>query len=223
MEINQTTFAANSITNATQKSENQSSEISSDFETFLKMLTVQLQNQDPLNPVDSSDYALQLATFSSVEQQVKTNDLLSALGQQMGLIGLSELSGWVGMEARVAAPAYFDGEPITVFAEPPATADAAILVVENSAGEEVFRSSIDVTSGSFQWEGNGVDGQPVSAGMYNFKIESYANQALLSTDTAQIYSIVTEAKMDGADLIVVLLGGAEVLANQITAIRDSNL
>ena len=44
--------------------------LSSDFETFLKMLTTQMQNQDPLNPVDSTDYATQLATFSSVEQQV---------------------------------------------------------------------------------------------------------------------------------------------------------
>ena len=41
---------------------------SSDFETFLKMLTVQMQNQDPLNPVESTDYAVQLATFSGVEQ-----------------------------------------------------------------------------------------------------------------------------------------------------------
>ena len=46
------------------------SALSSDFETFLRMLTTQLQNQDPLNPVDSADFAVQLATFSSVEQQV---------------------------------------------------------------------------------------------------------------------------------------------------------
>ena len=44
--------------------------ISSDFQTFLTMLTTQLQNQDPLNPVESSDFAVQLATFSGVEQQV---------------------------------------------------------------------------------------------------------------------------------------------------------
>ena len=50
------------------------SALSSDFETFLKMLTVQMENQDPLNPVDSADFAVQLATFSSVEQQVLTND-----------------------------------------------------------------------------------------------------------------------------------------------------
>ncbi len=52
--------------NANPKNES-SSNISADFETFLKMLTVQMQNQDPLNPVDSSDYATQLATFSGVE------------------------------------------------------------------------------------------------------------------------------------------------------------
>jgi len=49
------------------------------------MLTVQMQNQDPLNPVDSSDYAVQLATFSNVEQQVQTNDILRELQSQMGL------------------------------------------------------------------------------------------------------------------------------------------
>ena len=43
--------------------------INSDFETFLKMLTAQMENQDPLNPIESSDYAVQLATFSGVEQQ----------------------------------------------------------------------------------------------------------------------------------------------------------
>ena len=62
--------------------------ISSDFETFLKMLTTQMQNQDPLNPIESSDYAVQLATFSGVEQQVRTNQLLADLANQMGSSGL---------------------------------------------------------------------------------------------------------------------------------------
>ena len=57
--------------------------ISSDFNTFLKMLTTQLKNQDPLNPMDNSEYAVQLATFSGVEQQVKTNTLLESLGAQL--------------------------------------------------------------------------------------------------------------------------------------------
>lgn len=56
--------------------EDASASLSSDFEVFLQMLTAQMKYQDPLNPVDSTDYATQLATFSGVEQAVLTNDLL---------------------------------------------------------------------------------------------------------------------------------------------------
>ncbi len=79
--------------------------LSSDFQTFLKMLTTQARNQDPLNPMDSSDYAQQLATFSGVEQQVRTNTLLESLAAQLGGGGLTQYASWVGMEARVTARA----------------------------------------------------------------------------------------------------------------------
>jgi flagellar basal-body rod modification protein FlgD len=66
-----TTITATTATATTSQTQTKtaSSGLSSDFETFLKMLTTQLKNQDPMNPVDSADYAVQLATFSSVEQQ----------------------------------------------------------------------------------------------------------------------------------------------------------
>ena len=99
---------ANDVTAAT-------AQVNSDFEMFLKMLTAQMRYQDPLNPVDSTDYATQLATFSGVEQAVLTNDLLKSLGAQMSVNGLTDMAAWVGKEARVAAPAYFDGEPIALF------------------------------------------------------------------------------------------------------------
>ena len=53
--------------------------LSSDFETFIRMLTAQARYQDPLEPLDSSQYATQLAQFSMVEQQVLANDRLAAL------------------------------------------------------------------------------------------------------------------------------------------------
>jgi flagellar basal-body rod modification protein FlgD len=221
MEISPTTYATDTGNTSSEATDSTRAEVSSDFETFLRMLTMQMQNQDPLNPVDSSDYAIQLATFSGVEQQVKTNNLLTSLGQQMGLTGQSQLAGWVGMEARIAAPAFFEGSPITVFADPPATADASILVVSNEAGQEVFRSPIDPAGGAIQWDGAGVDGLPVPAGLYQFDVESYANESIIATDAAQVYTTVTEAKFDGNEMIVVLKGGAEVPASQVTAIRNA--
>src|SRR6056297_97759 len=82
--------------------------ISSDFETFLRMLTAQVENQDPLNPLESTEFATQLATFSGVEQQVRTNELLGGLAAS----GLSQISAWVGMEGRAAAPVFFAGTPV---------------------------------------------------------------------------------------------------------------
>ena len=63
----------------TLPSADQSSVLSSDFETFIRMLTTQAKYQDPLEPIDSSEYAAQLAQFSMVEQQVKSNDILAQL------------------------------------------------------------------------------------------------------------------------------------------------
>src|SRR6056297_2228087 len=92
------------------------SALSSDFETFLKMLTTQMRNQDPLNPVESSDFAVQLATFSTVEQQVLTNDLLTDLGARVGALGLGQVSGWIGMQAVTEGPVIFEGQPVSVTA-----------------------------------------------------------------------------------------------------------
>jgi flagellar basal-body rod modification protein FlgD len=73
-----------------------STTISSDFDTFLKMLTAQIQNQDPLNPIDSTDYAVQLATFASVEQQTLANQKRVALAGLMAVQGRANLAPGVG-------------------------------------------------------------------------------------------------------------------------------
>ena len=72
--------------------------INSDFQTFLTMLTTQMQNQDPLNPMESTEFATQLATFSGVEQQVRTNELLGSLQDSMALSSMGQIAGWIGMD-----------------------------------------------------------------------------------------------------------------------------
>ena len=219
MEIAQTYSTGSGANAASQSEKSKNSAISSDFETFLKMLTVQMENQDPLNPVDSADYAVQLATFSGVEQQVQTNDLLASLGQQMGLTGLSQIAGWVGMEARVEAPVYFDGAPVTVFAPSNTSADQAFLVVRDSSGTQVDHSEIDPAGGQMQWAGVDSSGAPFPPGTYSFSVESRASDAVISTDAAQVYALVTEAKLNNGVAIVALAGGNELPADQISAIR----
>src|SRR6056297_1233891 len=108
--------------------------LSSDFETFLLMLTTQMQNQDPLNPLESSEFAVQLATFSGVEQQVKTNDLLGSLLGGLATSGVAQMASWIGKDVRTDGPAWFDGSPITLFPNLSDGSTGAALVVKDAAG-----------------------------------------------------------------------------------------
>ncbi len=194
--------------------------ISSDFNTFLKMLTVQMQNQDPLNPIDSSDYAVQLATFSGVEQQVRTNDLLAGLASQMTTSGMGQIAAWVGMEARVVAPAYFDGSAITVSPNPPVIADRVDMIVRNEAGTEVERIALPVSAEPVQWTGQRPDGSYFPQGKYSFEIVGFSGDSILTQDQAEIYAPVQEVRSQAGQQILMLPGGVGVLASNVTALRD---
>ena len=196
------------------------SKISSDFETFLKMLTVQIQNQDPLSPIQSEDFAVQLATFSGVEQQVRTNDILSILGAQMSVSGMAEIATWVGMEARAAVPIEFSGAPITLSPNPERTADRAELVVRNVNGDEVQRMTIPVSSDPIEWTGLDDNGNPFLTRKYSFEIESYANGTLSSTDPVEAYGRIVEVRSEAGQTILVMQGGAELDLTDVTALRQ---
>src|SRR6476661_1959080 len=64
-----------------------------DYNSFLKLLVAQMKNQDPMNPTDSTQYLSQLASFSSVEQQVQTNAKLDRLITSSGLDQADSLLG----------------------------------------------------------------------------------------------------------------------------------
>jgi flagellar basal-body rod modification protein FlgD len=194
--------------------------ISSDFETFLKMLTAQAQYQDPLDPIDSSQYASQLAQFSAVEQQVLSNDLLTALVGQMGTTNMAQLAGWVGMDARSTAPVSFDGSPVTLQASPMLIADQAFMVVRNAAGNEVQRSAIPVSTGLVDWAGVGDNGAPFPLGVYSFEVESFAGGELVLADPVETYARIVEARNNSnGQTELMLQGGQSVLPDEVTALR----
>lgn len=194
--------------------------VSSDFQTFLVMLTTQMQNQDPLNPIQSSDYAAQLATFSGVEQQVRTNSLLESLSSQLALSGISQMATWVGMEARVAAPVMFDGAPITLHPAPADGAEEAVLVVLDATGQEVGRQPVAVSNEPVAWAGTDGTGAPLPAGSYAFRLENYAAGEMIGTTPVEAYGRVDEVRNGAGGTVLVLEGGATVAPADIRALRN---
>ncbi len=217
-----TTSASTAAGQTTSAAPSSTPAINADFNMFLKMLTTQMQNQDPLDPMQSSDFAVQLATFSGVEQQTKTNELLTGLAGQLGTQGIAQLSGWIGMEVRSAAPTAYDGTPVTLVPAPEASADKTFLVVQNAAGAEIARSEIPVSSAPIQWDGLDSSGAQLPPGTYSFQLENYSGGTLVGTDPVESYSRVTEAQSGATGPVLVLQGGATVPAAQVTAIRPAD-
>lgn len=195
------------------------SALSTDFTMFLNMLTTQLKNQDPLNPMDSAEYSSQLAAFSSVEQQSKTNSLLTELGAQFSLLGMSQLAGWVGQEARADAPVWYSGTPVTIAPNPAQRADRVVLVVRDASGGVVSREDLPVSTANYQWLGADAAGDPLPEGQYSLSLENYSNDQLLGESPVDSYRRILEARGGPAGTMLVLEGGIEVPATSITALR----
>jgi len=220
MDVLPTTTTAASIASTTIQNETTSAVLSSDFEVFLQMLTAQAKYQDPLEPIDNSEYAAQLAQFSMVEQQVTTNDLMEQMLSAFGTNDMASAANWIGMDALVQGPANFDGEPVTISPNPPIAADEVTLIVTNAQGIEVQRVAMPLGTEPFLWDGQKNNGSSFEHGEYNFQIESKANEAVILTEPALAYSRVIEARIDNGSTLLVLDSGYMILANNVAGLRE---
>jgi flagellar basal-body rod modification protein FlgD len=220
MELTTSNVSQAAAALALPSSEN-TSVLSSDFETFIKMLTTQAKYQDPLEPIDSSEYAAQLAQFSMVEQQVQSNELLAHLTEQLGGSNMAGMANWIGMEARTAAPTYFVGAPITVAPTIPIGADEMFLVVYDDEGAQVQRQALPTSNEPFLWAGVGDSGTPFKTGTYTLEIEARGQGELLSAVPAETYARITEARNEAGTTLLVLAGGQTVPTSGVTALRET--
>ncbi|SIQ44598.1 flagellar basal-body rod modification protein FlgD [Paracoccus thiocyanatus] len=190
----------------------------SQFEVFLKMLTTQIKNQDPLNPMESTEFAVQLATFSGVEQQVQTNALLANLLNNINGGELGQLSNWIGREVRSSAPVWFEDAPLTLAVEN--NGGPATLVTRDASGNAVLRQDVGTFSGEMTWTGMKDNGSRLPGGFYSFQIEETGSDGGITTRNVEAYSRVVgvELKPAGAELLV--SGGGLLAASEVTALRE---
>lgn len=200
--------------------ESESQGLASDFDTFLQLLTAQIRNQDPLNPADSTEFVAQLATFSNVEQAVQTNDLLKEMSAQMSLQNMSEMSSWVGMEARAVMPVAVDGTEKTLILNTPVVADRADLVVRDTSGQEVQRLAIDPNAAEITWSGAAPNGSQLPNDIYNLEIESFSSGNLLGVSSVETFAPVTEAALINGDVILRFPGDIGLPSSSVLGVRN---
>lgn len=159
-----------------QKTEAQSIKLAEDFSQFLTLLTTQLQNQDPLSPMDSTEFTNQLVQFSQVEQSINTNQKLDdLLSLQLGSISSVAL-GYVGMDiSYVSAEMNYDGsKPVQINYSLPSTATTLKINIYNEQGQVVRSMDAPKTAGAqkISWDGKDNNGNAAPEGTYSLKIDA---------------------------------------------------
>jgi len=147
--------------------------LADDFDDFLILLTTQLQNQDPLDPMDSAEFTQQLVSFTGVEQQIQTNQNLEQLAALSQLNNIGSVAGYLGNEALVEAP-FGDHTTDGVkwqYANGLET-DSVVLSVLTEDGDIVYEETGETGVGihPFNWDGTTSSGELAEPGNYQLKV-----------------------------------------------------
>lgn len=208
----------------TQSSPSKASQkISSDFETFLKMLTAQIENQDPLNPIDSSDYSTQLATFSGVEQQVLTNDLLRSISGALVGSDLTSISHWVDHDIEVPENFSYADTSVDIRFDMPTQATQGILSIYDTQGQTVAQFPVGASDKAVTWNGEMSDGRMAPAGPYQARVQPYYNATELAEQPGYTFQTVTQVRLNNGAAQLVTETGQAYVPSQVTALRAPNM
>lgn len=170
------------------------------YQDFLKLLTTQLNNQDPTAPMDVNQMTQQIATLSQVEQQISTNTLLKQL---VTLVDASQFNNAVSYIGRMVDASGNQGVltsgGATFVYELPAAAKSAAVTITNESGQVVFTGSGTTLAGRNQvvWDGtNNSTGNKMPNGTYKFKVEAKDDQGKAIDVTTLTTGMVTAVDTD---------------------------
>lgn len=196
-------------TSTTSASTTSGTQLNQDFDDFLLLLTTQLQNQDPLSPMDTSEFTNQLVQFSQVEQQIATNSNLETL-LAMQTLNMTALGvSFIGKEVEVDGNSFkTDGSsPSTMSYYMPADASSGTLTIKNADGDVVYSTESATKSGrhDFTWDGLDNDGNAVPAGTYTVTVTALDSnkQSLSVTTSVPGYVTGLESADDGSLMLVI--------------------
>jgi flagellar basal-body rod modification protein FlgD len=193
--------------------------LAQNYDTFLQLLTTQLKHQDPLSPMDSSQFVSQLVQFSQVEQAINTNTNLENLIKIETSNQTTAALGYIGstVEASGSQAPLQNGQ--AQFSYTLTTPGANEIVITDQNGSPVAVANGDATAGKhvFTWDGTKIDGSKAPDGVYNIQLVG-ADGTPITVDTTGFGKVTgVESSADG---LKVDLGGVQVPVANILSVQS---
>ncbi len=197
-------------------------QLSGNFQTFLTLLTTQLQNQDPMSPMDSNQFTQQLVMYSQVEQQIDSNaklDSLIALGKTQNSSYAMSYLGKNVVLTNGQAPLSNGAANWTYGLN--GTAATTALTVTDSTGKVVYTAAGETAAGthSFAWDGKDNNGNQLADGTYSLGVASTAQDGSTVTTSVASKGLVTGIDMSGSSPQLVI-GSTEVPLTNATLVTN---
>ena len=191
---------------------------------FMRLLIAQLQNQDPLSPMDNQEFAVQLATFNSLEQLVGLNEKLESLASQQGLASQFNSAALIGKQvvgkgSEVNLGAVDDA---SLHWELAANAAKVTVNVLNSSGAIVRQIELGSQTAGAQsatWDGKNSLGERLPPGMYSFEVIATDSSGNVLPVSKQVRGLVTGVNLEGAEPILEI-GQLRISLSAVTAITN---
>ena len=189
--------------------------IADNFQTFLTLLTTQLKNQNPLEPLDTNQFTQQLVQFAGVEQQLKSNDQLKSLIAIEKSAQATQALIYVGNTVAVdGSTTHLDGSATWNLKAPKGT--NAAVTITNSTGQTVYSGKFTLANGnsSFVWDGKGNDGTQYPAGDYKMTATGTDSSGKNVAIASEVQGVVDSVDLTATPALL-SIGGQNYTTDQI--------
>lgn len=198
------------------------SSLNANFDTFLQLLTTQLRNQNPTEPLDANEFTKQLVQYSNVEQTIKSNRNLEALIELQAVNAATAATSFLGKSITVqsTSTALTNGQANWQYTASGAS-DRATFTITDETGKVVHETTrgIGVGKGKYTWDGYTSSGSKAPSGFYSLTVDARS-----ATDQAVPVSVAVSAKIDGVDFSgnepVLLAGDRGIKLSEVRSVGE---
>ena len=224
--ISDTILSLSSATEISSSSSTESSEEIMGKEDFLTLLVAQLQNQDPLDPEDTSEFTSQLTQYSSLEQLMNLNDSFDAFTNSSQTLAQSDVMDLIGKDVVTEQSEFeFAGKPLEIGYQLDEAATSITIIIQDESGNSISTltpSELGAGSHFIEWDGLDSNGNISADGQYTSKVEATDGSGEGIDITSLIRSTVVGIEMDSIGTTDVITTAGTVSPTSISAVYDAS-